>query len=117
MKFKRLPVLGLACLMLAVLAARPGPAGADSAGGAAIGSVGPAFVLQVDGLACPFCAYGIEKSLSRIPGVATVKIDIKSGIVVVTMRRGARLSEAAANQAVRDAGFTLRGFKPKAPAS
>lgn len=118
MKFERLPVLGLACLLLAVLAAHPGRAGAEPAGGgAAAGPAGPAYVLQVDGLACPFCAYGIEKSLSRIPGVVSVKTDIKSGVVVVTMRQGASLSEAAANQAVQDAGFTLRGFKAKPPAS
>ena len=78
---------------------------------------GPSYVLQIDGLACPFCAYGIEKSLSKVSGVKSVETNIKSGVVVVVMRAGASLSEAAADRAVRDAGFTLRGFRLKPPAS
>ena len=29
----------------------------------------PAYQLHVDGLACPFCAYGLEKKLGAVPGV------------------------------------------------
>ena len=71
-----------------------------------------AYKLRVDGLACPFCAYGIEKKLNAIKGVQGVGVDIASGIVTVTMAEGASLDEAAAKQAVKDAGFTLRGFEP-----
>ncbi|MBI1196189.1 MAG: copper chaperone [Gammaproteobacteria bacterium] len=68
------------------------------------------YTLQVDGLACPFCAYGIEKKLSSIKGVAKVDVDIKHGLVVVTMTEGAELSEQLARDKVKDAGFTLRSF-------
>ncbi|RCK45995.1 hypothetical protein TH25_17375 [Thalassospira profundimaris] len=71
------------------------------------------YVLQADGLACPFCAYGIEKQLGRIDGVATVSTDIESGTVTVTMSPGASLTEKQAKEAVDRAGFTLRGFKWK----
>ena len=30
----------------------------------------PRYNLSVDGLACPFCAYGIEKELAGLDGVA-----------------------------------------------
>ncbi len=73
-------------------------------------AAGPSYRLKVDGLACPFCAYGIEKKLSSIPGVAGVQTSIKHGSVIVTMRDGATLSQATAQRAVRAAGFTLRGF-------
>ena len=43
------------------------------------------YQLRVDGLACPFCAYGIEKELTRTDGVEGIDIDIKAGIVTVTM--------------------------------
>ncbi len=68
------------------------------------------YSLQVDGLACPFCAYGIEKKLSAIDGVEKIDVDIKEGQVIVTMASGASLSEDRARQAVKDAGFTLRAF-------
>ncbi|GMQ89787.1 MAG: hypothetical protein BMS9Abin10_0121 [Gammaproteobacteria bacterium] len=70
------------------------------------------YALEVDGLACPFCAYGIEKKLSAIKGVEKIDVDIKSGQVVVTMASGASLNEERARRAVKDAGFTLRAFSP-----
>ena len=72
---------------------------------------GSQYTLGVDGLGCPFCAYGIEKQLSAIVGVESVETDIKSGQVVVTLADGKSLSEDVARQAVKDAGFTLRSLK------
>ena len=72
---------------------------------------GNQYALGVDGLACPFCAYGIEKKLSAIEGVEDIETDIKSGEVVVTLAEGKMLSEEVARQAVKDAGFTLRSLK------
>lgn len=69
------------------------------------------YAIGVDGLACPFCAYGIEKQLNRIAGVEVVSTDIESGTVSVTMEEGIVLEESAARKAVEDAGFTLRSFK------
>jgi len=66
--------------------------------------------LQVDGLACPFCAYGIEKELTRTDGVADIDVDINAGIVTVTMAEGATMTEDRAQRIVEDAGFTLRDF-------
>ena len=72
---------------------------------------GNQYALAVDGLACPFCAYGIEKRLSAIEGVESVETDVKSGQVVVTLAEGKTLTEEVARQAVEDAGFTLRSLK------
>ena len=74
------------------------------------------YQLRIYGLACPFCAYGVEKKLVRTEGVKSIKIDIDAGIVTVIMASGATLSEAKAKQIVKDAGFTLAGFeKVKVP--
>ncbi len=72
------------------------------------------YTLQVDGLACPFCAYGIEKQLNRIDGVEFVETDVKSGTVVVTMKPGATLDKADTNRAVEAAGFSMRELRKKA---
>ncbi len=68
------------------------------------------YELKVDGLACPFCAYGIEKKLGAIAGVETVDVDLKEGRVIVTMAEGTVLTEEIARRAVTDAGFTLKAF-------
>jgi len=69
------------------------------------------YTLQADGLACPFCAYGIEKQLGKIDGVEAIETDIAAGTVTVTMQPGAKLEEAQARGAVEAAGFSLGYFK------
>ncbi|MBU6297474.1 MAG: heavy-metal-associated domain-containing protein [Alphaproteobacteria bacterium] len=69
------------------------------------------YKIVVDGLACPFCAYGIEKKLSAIDGVRTVQTDIASETVTVTMAPGKTLDKATAARAVKDAGFTMHDFE------
>ncbi len=41
------------------------------------------YVLQVDGLACPFCQYNIEKNVSKIDGILGVKANLKDGVVTI----------------------------------
>ena len=72
------------------------------------------YKLYVDGLACPFCAYGVEKKVTGLKGVRKIEIDIDAGIVAVTMVDGATLDEAAAKRAVDQAGFSLRRFEAPA---
>ena len=76
---------------------------------------GEVYRLTVDGLACPFCAYGVEKKLGAVEGVEELDIDINGGVIWVTMAGETVLDEAAAKQAVEDAGFTLRHFEPAPP--
>ncbi|MFE8069994.1 heavy-metal-associated domain-containing protein [Marinobacteraceae bacterium S3BR75-40.1] len=68
------------------------------------------YVLGVDGLACPFCAFGIEKRLNQVDGVTDVQIDIGDGVVRVILQEGQTFTEERARQAVKEAGFTLRSF-------
>lgn len=72
----------------------------------------PAYKLHVNGLSCPFCAYGIEKKLGTIKGVQHIEVDIASGTVKVTMAEGATLDEATAKKAVKEAGFSLHSIEP-----
>ena len=68
------------------------------------------YLLGVDGLAYPFCAYGVEKQLSRIDGVEAVETDVKAAWVVVVVRDGIPFEESNARTAVEAAGFTSRSF-------
>jgi mercuric ion binding protein len=68
------------------------------------------YSLEIDGLACPFCAYGVEKKLSSIDGVEEIRVDIEKGRVIVIMSDGSTLSESSAREQVNKAGFTLRSI-------
>lgn len=65
------------------------------------------YVLQIDGLACPYCGYGVEKQFAKQQGVEGTKIDIEKGIVLVTVTSDTRFSDAELERIVDDAGFEL----------
>lgn len=73
-------------------------------------TVQPTYQIQVNGLTCPFCSYGIEKHVSAIEGVVDVAMDLQAGLLTVTMKKGAVLDQTTANQAIEAAGFTPRSF-------
>ena len=64
--------------------------------------------VQVDGLSCPFCAYGLEKKLRKVENVARIEIRVNEGRAVVTPESGTSLELDELEQAVRDGGFTAR---------
>ncbi len=70
------------------------------------------YELQVDGLACPFCSYGMEKELMRLDSVASAETDLGRGAVLVVTEEGQALDEETARDATKRAGFTLKGFQP-----
>ncbi len=63
--------------------------------------------VKVDGLACPLCAYGLEKKLAKVKGVTEAKTDLKSGTVNLTIGKEASISVRNLSEAVRKAGFTM----------
>jgi len=65
-------------------------------------------VVRVDGLSCPFCAYGLEKKLKNMEGVDKVEIRIDKGIAIVTMKEGQSVNLEKVKEAVKKAGFTPR---------
>jgi len=91
-----------ALLVAALLTALAWPATADAGG---------RYRLQVNGISCPFCAYGIEKKLGAIQGVEKVEVQLDEGAVIVQTRRGTELTEESARKAVEAAGFGLQGFE------
>lgn len=67
--------------------------------------------LRVDGLACPFCAYGLEKKVSKLEGYVrdSYTVKINQGMVSFGWRNDKPLDLGAIETAVDKAGFTLRG--------
>ncbi|MCH7638442.1 MAG: heavy-metal-associated domain-containing protein [Bacteroidetes bacterium] len=70
----------------------------------------PDIIIEVDGIACPFCAYGIEKRLKRIDGVAELSVLLEEGRVQLKMDEGATVSEERLREAVAEAGFEARSI-------
>ncbi len=76
-------------------------------------AAGTQYDIRVDGLACPFCAYGIEKEFTRTEGVDSVDIDLKNGLVIVKTSEGRSFSEDQLKSIVDDTGFTMKSMSEK----
>ncbi|VAX10003.1 hypothetical protein MNBD_GAMMA25-214 [hydrothermal vent metagenome] len=70
------------------------------------------YAIRVDGLTCPFCAYGIEKKLNKIEGVTFKNMDLDKGVVTVEAI-DVTLSDAQLKQLFQDAGFTYKSKQEK----
>ena len=90
-------------LLIALFLSTPRIAHADQtnvAGGSNYGKV------EVNGLSCPFCAYGLEKKLKELVEVEGVQIDVEAGLIFLTFKNGKHPDEKTIKAAVEDAGFT-----------
>ncbi|MBR9910269.1 MAG: heavy-metal-associated domain-containing protein [Gammaproteobacteria bacterium] len=78
------------------------------------------YELRVDGLACPYCAYGIEKKIKSLNGVdkASFEIKLNEGLVIFEADTPAPISKKSLQTLINDAGFTLRRYQlqPSNPA-
>jgi len=75
---------------------------------------GTQYDMRVDGLACPFCAYGIEKKFTKTEGVEAVDIDLKKGLVIVKTTEAKSFNEEELKTIIHDSGFTMKSVTEKA---
>lgn len=68
----------------------------------------PDIRIEVNGLACPFCAYGIEKRLLKIESIEQLSVNLKEGTIDLKLKKKAVLSEEKIKKAVVEAGFEVQ---------
>jgi copper chaperone CopZ len=76
--------------------------------------------VQVDGLACPFCAYNIEKRVKTLDGVdreADFEVNTEAGYARFTWIPAVTFDPAAVDEQIRKAGFTPAGIELTAEGS
>ncbi len=62
--------------------------------------------VSVTGLACPFCAFSVEKSLSKLSGVDSVTVNLAASQVRVVMKPEHIADLKQIEKAIVNAGFT-----------
>ena len=70
----------------------------------------PQEVMEIDvaGMTCAFCAYGVEKNLGKLPGVDQAQVSLEAKKARVVMKAGETPDETRIREIIRDAGFTPR---------
>ena len=107
-------VLGLTALGAMTIAAPAAAQAADpvnSDPGAVLPEsllAGATVTLRVDGMTCPFCAYGLEKHFNALDAVDSVVVRISDGLVQIREVDGLILTDETLKDTVTDAGFSLR---------
>jgi len=69
--------------------------------------------VHVDGMACPFCAYNIEKRMKTLEGVARdaeFNVSVERGIAELAWEKDVAFDPDAVRDQVRRAGFTPGGI-------
>lgn len=69
-------------------------------------AAGKRATVMVKGLACPFCVYGLEKHLRRLPGATHVQVELGKSKAAVDFSADSRVTDEQIKKAVADAGFT-----------
>jgi len=62
--------------------------------------------MEVNGMACPYCAYGMEKELKKVAGVADVKIQLKEGLAYISTPKKQKPLKESLALIITNAGFT-----------
>jgi len=65
-----------------------------------------AITIQVDGMGCPFCAYGLEKKIDEMSGVNQFKIQMESGETTFTFPAEDSLTIEQLIEKVNQSGYT-----------
>ena len=66
------------------------------------------FTVQVDGMGCPFCAYGLEKKFKEVEGISKMQIEIETGILRFEVPSNKGMTIAQAEERVNASGYTPR---------
>jgi mercuric ion binding protein len=68
-------------------------------------------VVAVEGMSCPFCAFGVEKKLKAVGGVRDVTVDMGRSTATLAADEGKSLDTGQINAAVKASGFTPGALK------
>lgn len=62
--------------------------------------------VEVQGMSCPFCAFGVEKRLRKVDGVSAIAVAMNESLATLEAGEGKSIDLSGIPEAVRKAGFT-----------
>jgi copper chaperone CopZ len=76
----------------------------------------PAFAVtsikaEINGMVCAFCAKGIEKKLKALSEGAATYVDLKSRVVALELKDGAKIPLEKFKSIIEEAGYSVKEAK------
>ncbi len=62
--------------------------------------------IEVDGMACAYCAFGMEKELKKVSGVDHVAIQLEEGMAYISTPKSQKPQKESLSLIIQNAGFT-----------
>ena len=75
-------------------------------GGPALAASQEVLEIDISGMTCAFCVYGVEKNLGKLAGVDGVEVSLEADKARVIMEPGESADEDSIRECILDAGFT-----------
>lgn len=69
-------------------------------------AVGSTVEIEVTGMTCPFCTYGVKKQLEKLPGVEKAQASLELKKARIVMKDGVQPDLDAIRTTLINAGFT-----------
>ncbi len=63
--------------------------------------------IEIMGLACPYCAFGMEKELKEVAGVDKVDIELKTGLAYISTPKELEPNRFSLEKIITDSGFSV----------
>ena len=63
--------------------------------------------IEIKGLACPYCAYGMEKALKKVAGIDKVDIELKTGLAYMSTPIAQKPTAESLEKIIVDGGFSV----------
>ena len=63
--------------------------------------------IGIKGMACPYCAFGMEKELKKVVGVENVDIELKEGLAYISLPTEQKPTKESLEKIIVEAGFTV----------
>ena len=67
--------------------------------------------ISVKGMICDSCAEAVTAKLKSDPAVESVAVNVKKGLVEVTLKQGSKVEDATLKALIADAGYTATEVK------
>ncbi len=62
--------------------------------------------IEVDGMACAYCAFGMEKEFKKVSGVDHVAIQLEEGMAYISTPKSQKPEKESLSLIIQNAGFT-----------
>jgi len=62
--------------------------------------------IEVKGMACAYCAFGMEKELKKVTGVDSVVIELEEGMIYISTPKSQKPAKERLSLIIQNAGFT-----------